>query len=78
MARPGLEPGTPRFSVVQSQLSNDVESLQTRRQRVACSMAGKSASSGLSSPIREMRRRSSPNDPRKRVHPDPCDPAQRR
>ena len=35
MARPGLEPGTPRFSVVRSELSNGAKSLQSRGCRAA-------------------------------------------
>ena len=33
MARPGLEPGTPRFSVVRSSLSNDAENAANSRLR---------------------------------------------
>src|SRR5215210_5804072 len=31
MARPGLEPGTPRFSVVRSGLAGGAQALQTKR-----------------------------------------------
>ena len=31
MARPGLEPGTPRFSVVRSGLAGGAQSLETKR-----------------------------------------------
>jgi dihydrofolate reductase len=53
MARPGLEPGTPRFSVVRSRLSNDAENPANLGIRAAHSLGEKSANSGLSSPIRE-------------------------
>jgi hypothetical protein len=62
MARPGLEPGTPRFSVVRSKLSNGRESPANEPISVRDPLGRTFANSILLPPIREMEAASSPNE----------------
>jgi hypothetical protein len=61
MARPGLEPGTPRFSVVRSRLSNGRELPANKPISVRDARGRIFVNSILLPPIREMEGASSPN-----------------
>jgi hypothetical protein len=61
VARPGLEPGTPRFSVVRSKRSNSGELPANKPGSVRVALGGMFANSILSPPIREMAGDSSPD-----------------
>ena len=54
MARPGLEPGTPRFSVVRSRLAEGAQSLETKRFAADPSSTQKSAIYELLHAVKEM------------------------
>ena len=54
MARPGLEPGTPRFSVVRSGLAGGAQSLENQRFSADQSFTQKSAIYALLHAVQEM------------------------